>query len=339
MRGIPFRLVGAALGVALATSACGGSSAAAGVVRLGYFPNITHAAALIADGNGSLEAVMGSALQTTTFSAGPELLTALLSGAVDIAFIGPNPAIIGHVRSDGAALRVIGGAASGGAALVVSPAINDASDLRGKTLATPQIGNTQDVALRWWLKQNGLNGADAGKADVRIVHQENAQTLDTFRLGQIAGAWLPEPWVSRLVAEGGAKVLVDERTLWPEGRFPSTVIVARTEFLRARPALVRAFLDIVVEQIRLIRSNPAGAQTIVNDRIGAITSKKLKPEILSTAWKRLDVTYDPLVPSFRSIAEHAAAVGLLDTSDVSGIFDLALLNSVLTAERLPPVTV
>ena len=156
----------------------------------------------------------------------------MFADAIDITFIGPNPAINAYAKSNGEAVRVISGSTSGGAFLVVRPDINTAQDLKGKKIATPSLGNTQDVALRAWLKSNGLATDTAGGGDVSVVPQENAQTLETFIAGTIDGAWVPEPWATRLIQDGGAKVLVDERDLWPDGKYVTTHLLVATKFLR-----------------------------------------------------------------------------------------------------------
>src|SRR5262245_56747712 len=228
-------VVAAAGALALATSliaAGSGVAAAQGKstepvnVRLGYFPNVTHAPALVGVEGGLFQKALGkNTLDVKTFNAGPEEVTALLAGALDIGYIGPNPSVNAYVQSNGEAVRVVGGSTSGGAYLVVKPDINKAADLKGKRVASPQLGNTQDVALRTWLKKAGLETDAQGGGDVSIAPQENALTLDAFKQGQIAGAWVPEPWATRLVTEAGGKILVDERTLWPEGKYITTNII------------------------------------------------------------------------------------------------------------------
>ncbi|MEZ4453118.1 MAG: ABC transporter substrate-binding protein, partial [Nannocystaceae bacterium] len=193
------RLLSAA--VALATlHACGGRRQGDAPLRLGHFPNITHAAAILGVESGVFTGALAPlALEVMTFNAGPAAIEALLSGGLDVAYLGPNPTINGFIRSGGAALRVIAGATSGGAALVVAPSIRSAEDLRGRPVATPQLGGTQDVALRSWLLGQGIHTDPHGGGDVRVLPQENAQTLEALRSGTIAGAWVPEPWASRLV--------------------------------------------------------------------------------------------------------------------------------------------
>jgi NitT/TauT family transport system substrate-binding protein len=329
------------LGLPLGLAACGddapeaaatGTSAAAGELRLGYFPNLTHATAIAGVERGIFARALGSTtLKATTFNAGPAAVEALFSEAIDATYIGPGPAINAFVKSKGKAIRVISGATSGGAALVVKPSIAKAADLKGKKLASPQLGNTQDVALRAWLAEQGLATDLQGGGDVSISPQENAQTLETFKTGDIDGAWVPEPWATRLVQEGGGTVLVDERDLWEGGRFVTTHLVVRTAFMEEHPDAVKALLEGQVEANDWINANAEEARTVVNAGIEKITSKALKPETIATAWENLSFTNDPIAASLEIGARHATAVGLLDDADLEGIYDLTLLNEVLAA--------
>jgi NitT/TauT family transport system substrate-binding protein len=322
--------------IALAGAACGdddsGDGSAPVTLRLGYFPNLTHAPALVGVQKGIFAEKLGSEvkLETKTFNAGPAEIEALFSKAIDIGYIGPNPTINGFSQSKGEGLRVISGAASGGAALVVKPEINSPADLKGKTLATPQLGNTQDVALRHWLKQNGLTATKEGGGDVSIKPQQNADTLSTFTSGAIDGAWVPEPWVARLVDAGG-KVLVDEKTLWPGGKYVLTNIIVRTDFLKEHPDVVKKFLAGQVAANDYIHRNEAEAQQAVSDEIGKLTGKPLDVKLIQKAWPSLEFTNDPVASSLITGAKHAEEVGLLEPTNLDGLYDLSLLNEVLKA--------
>ena len=308
---------------------------AADEVRLGYFPNLTHAPAIVAvDKALFTTALGGKKLTTATFNAGPAAIEAVFSGALDVTYIGPNPAINGFVKSKGQAVRVIAGATSGGAFFVVDPSIGSAADLKGKKIATPQLGNTQDVALRAWLKQQGFKIELRGASDVQILPQENAQTLDAFKNKQIAGAWVPEPWASRLQLEGGGKVLVDEATLWPGGDYVTTHLLVSTEFLKKSPDVVKKLLQAHVEAQLWIARNPEEAKSVVNNAIAKVTGKKIDEKLLNAAWGNLKFTNDPIASSLKKSAADAQEAGLLDLGglDLAGIYDLALLNEVL-AER------
>ncbi|MDQ4090923.1 MAG: ABC transporter substrate-binding protein [Actinomycetota bacterium] len=336
-----------ALVLVLVATACGGgdsssSGAAAGdaptKVRLGYLPNVTHATALVGVESGVFKTALGpNPLEVKTFNAGPAAVEALYSGALDAAYIGPNPAINAFAQSGGEAIRIISGATSGGASLVVRPTINSPADLKGKKLATPQRGGTQDVALRQWLKSNNLKADLEGGGEVSVTPQENAQTLETFRAGQIDGAWVPEPWATRLVQEGGGKVLVDERSLWPEGRFVTTHLIVRTKFLKEHPDAVRRLIEGQVQANELVNANPAEGQRLVNQSITTITGRGISPAVLEASWKNLEFTNDPIASSLAVSADHATDVGILEKVNLKGIYDLTVLNQVLAAANQPEV--
>ena len=334
------RLAPVVLAMGLVAAACGGggssSAKSSGHVdlRLGYFPNLTHATALVGVANGIFTKDLGSnvTLQTKTFNAGPAAVEALFSNSLDITYVGPNPAINAFQKSNGQAVRLIAGATSGGAGLVVKPSINGPADLRGKKLASPQLGNTQDVALRNWLKKNGLNTTAEGGGDVQILPQDNAQTLDTFKSGQIDGAWVPEPWTSRLVIDGKGKLLVNEASVWPDGKFLTTTVIVRTQFLKDHPDVVKNFLKGHVEATNYINSHPAEAQQAANQAIAQLTGKALAAQVVQSAWKDLTFTWDPLASTLREEATDAQTVGLLNNTNLKGLVDVAPLNSVLKAD-------
>jgi NitT/TauT family transport system substrate-binding protein len=325
----PLLLAAAAVALAACGSDAASGSAPSTTLRLGYFPNVTHATAIVGVEKGIFARALGAdTLKTQTFNAGPAAVEALLSGAIDATYIGPNPAINAFAKSHGEAIRIISGATSGGAALVVAPTITSAAQLRGKKIASPQLGNTQDVALRSWLADHGLKTDAQGGGDVTIVPQENAQTLETFRAGAIDGAWVPEPWVSRLVLEGGGTVLVDEKSLWPGGKFVTTHLVVATTFLKQHPDVVRRLLEGQVEANAFVNDHPEEAQQLVNAGIETLTGRKLADATIRAAWRNLTFTNDPVESSLRTSAAHAEAVGLLEDVDLDGIYDLRLLHEV-----------
>jgi NitT/TauT family transport system substrate-binding protein len=330
-------VVAALLAAVALVAGCGSSSKAADAsstssarttVHLGYFPNITHATAILGVAKGIFAKDLGAdRLETTTFNAGPAAIEALLSGAIDATYIGPSPTINGWAKSK--SLVIISGATSGGAALVVKPSITSAAALKGKKVASPQLGNTQDVALRSWLEQQGLKTDTNGGGDVSIVPQENSQTLDAFKSGAIDGAWVPEPWATRLVQEGGGKVLVDEKDLWPGGHFVTTHLIVRTDFLKKHPETVKRLLRGQIEANAYVNAHSDDAQQVVNDAIGKLTGKSLKVETVKAAWANLTFTDDPAVASLAQSAKHAEDVGLLKAVDLTGIYRLGPLNSLL----------
>ncbi|HEV7735641.1 MAG TPA: ABC transporter substrate-binding protein [Candidatus Binatia bacterium] len=307
-------------------------------VRLAYFPNLTHAAALVGVARNTFKDAVGSqaTLDVKTFAAGPVLIEALFAGEVDIGYVGPSPAINGYVKSKGDALRVIAGASSGGAMFVVRPEANitKPTDLAGKTFATPQLGGTQDVALRYYLQQHGLKPADKG-GDVTILPTQPADIFTLFRQGKIDGAWMAEPWVSRLLIEGNGKVFIDERDEWPDRKFSTTVVVARREFLEKHPALVKALLQAHVDSVQYIADDPDGAKKIVNAEIERITSKGLPPAVLDSAFRNTDILTDPLPATIQKSADYAFALGFLGAAkpDLSGLYALQPLQEVLAGPR------
>lgn len=318
----------------------GGASQSAGPValRLGYFPNVTHATAIVGVANGTLADKLGSGvtLQPITFNAGPEATEALFSGAIDATYIGPNPAINAFIKSNGQAIRIIAGATSGGAFLVVRDGISSAADLRGKKIASPQLGNTQDVALRSWLASQGLVTDAQGGGDVEIKPQPNSQTLDTFKQGQIDGAWVPEPWATQMVNAGG-HVLVDERTVWPNGQYVTTQLIVSTTFLQAHPDVVKRLLQGLVATTDYVNQNSGAAQATVASEITRITGSSISTDVLATAWGNLTFTVDPISSSLQKSADSARELGFLQTSDLKGIYDLTLLNQVLSEAGRPAI--
>jgi NitT/TauT family transport system substrate-binding protein len=304
------------------------------VVRVGAFPNITHSQAMIGKANGWFEKALGPnvKIEWQSFNAGPSAIEALFAGAIDMTYVGPNPAINGYVRSNGEALRIIAGATSGGAALVVrgDSGINGPQDFHGKRIASPQQGNTQDVALRAWLKSNGLKTRDKG-GDVVVMPIANPDQLTLFLKKEIDAAWAPEPWASRLVHEAGGRVLVDERSLWPNGQFLTTELIVSTKFLQSHPDLVKTWLKAHVELTDWINGNAPQARQILNQQIQKETGKPLATGVLDDAFGRMQVTYDPLRGPLIRAAQSAFDAGFLGRQmpDLSHLYDLTLLNQVL----------
>jgi len=310
-------------------------------VRIGYFPNITHAQALVGQANGQFQKDLGNSvtLDWKQFNAGPSVIEALYAGALDIAYIGPSPTISGYVKSNGEALRVIAGASSGAASLVVRNGanINSINDFHGKTIATPQLGNTQDVALREWLAGHGFKTIDKG-GDVRVQPTENPDQLTLFLKGQLDAAWAPEPWATRLVHDGGGRIFLDERDLWPNKQFVAAHVIVSTKFLKEHPDLVKKFLQAHVEVTEWINAHPTDAKLLINQQIQKSTGKALPPVILNEAYSRLAVTYDPLAASLYTSAQHSVDAGFLrKLPDLSHLYDLTLLNQVLVEQKKTPI--
>ena len=328
--------------VACSGPAGSGGSGGAGeqvTLRLGYFPNVTHATAIVGVERGIFAEKLGSgvALTTQTFNAGGDVVEAIFNGGLDASYIGPNPAINAWAQSEGEAIRIISGATSGGAFLVVSPDITSPDQLAGKRLGSPQLGNTQDVALRAWLLEQGFETDQEGGGDVSVLPQANADILTAFSVGELDGAWVPEPWATRMIEEGGGHVLVDERDLWPDGNYVTTHLIVATTFLDEHPDVVKNLLAGQVAANEYVNENPDESQQAVTNAIAQLTGSELDPAILATAWENLEFTCDPIASSLAESAAHAEELGLLDPVDLDGIYDLTLLNEVVSAEGMEQI--
>src|SRR5256885_4802938 len=308
------------------------------VIRVGAFPNITHPQAMVGKSNGSFEKALGPNVKIDwkSFNAGPSAIEALFSGAIDMTYIGPNPAITGYVRSQGEALRIVAGATSGGASLIVrdDSGIDKPEDFHGKKVASPQMGNTQDVALRAWLKAHGMKSADKG-GDVQVIPLANPDQLTLFLKKDLDAAWAPEPWATRLIREGNGRLFVDERTLWPNGQFVIGLLVVNAKFLKTHPDMVKNWIRANVELTDWINAHPAEAKKLLNEQIQRETGKALPTAVLDDAYSRLQITYDPLHAALSSAAKQAFDAGFLGRQmpDLSGLYDLAILNQVLAEKN------
>src|SRR5450755_4746991 len=304
------------------------------VLHVGAFPNITHPQAMVGKANGWFEKAMGPNVKIDwkSFNAGPSAIEALFAGAIDMTYIGPNPTVSGYVRSQGEALKVVSGAASGGAALVVrnNSGINKPEDFHGKKVATPQLGNTQDVALRAWLKAHGMKPIDKG-GDVQVMPMANPDQLTLFLKRELDAAWAPEPWATRLIREGNGRLFLDERDLWPNGQFISAHLIVRTQFLKDHPDLVKNWIRAHVELTDWINGNLPEAKKLLNRQIAKETGKALPDAVLDESFGRMQATYDPLRASLLNAAKSAFDAGFLgrEMPDLSSLYDLSLLNQVL----------
>ncbi len=312
------------------------------VIRAGHFPNITHSQGVIGQATGRFDKALtpDARIDWKVFNAGPSVIEAVFAGAIDIAYVGPNPAINGYVRSQGEALRIVAGATSGGAALIVraDSGIQKPSDFHGRKIATPQLGNTQDVALRSWLQKNGLKPREKG-GDVQVIPIANPDQMTLFLKKEIDGAWAPEPWASRLIREANGRLFLDERDLWPQGQFVTTQLIVSTKFLKQHRDLVKKWIRAHVELTDWINRNPPDAERVLNEEIKKETGKALPLPVLDDSFSRLKVTYDPIRSSLYASANSAFNAGLLgrERPDLSGIYDLSILNEVLREKGLKPV--
>src|SRR5580658_2648918 len=309
------------------------AAAAPVTVRLGFLENITHASALVALKEGYFTKALGSAgtVQPTAFSTGTEETTALLAGQLDAAYVGPYPAINAWQKSGGTAIKIVSGAAEGGASVVVAKGITSAAQLKGKTLATPSLGNTQDVALRYWLKQNGIatTATGGGDAFIKPTTPNSAAVLE-FKSGQIAGGSEPAPYDVEMVADGGT-VLYSEPGV-------TTVLVVTQTFLSAHPAVVADLIKAQIEANQFINSSPAAAQAAANAELAAYTGKALKSSLVAAAWKEITFTDNPDESSLTTDASQAVSLGLLKPVNLNGIFDLGPLNQALAAAGQPQIS-
>ncbi|MBI3252472.1 MAG: aliphatic sulfonate ABC transporter substrate-binding protein [Candidatus Omnitrophica bacterium] len=299
-------------------------------VRVGHFSNLTHAQALVGRANGWFNERLSpdAPPEWKIFNAGPSAAEAIFAGQVDIAYIGPSPAVNGFIKSNGEALRIVAGAASGGAALVVreDAGIKTVGDFHGKKIASPQLGNTQDVAIRAWLSKNKFALADRG-GDVQVLPVSNADQQTLFLKKEIDGAWTVEPWVSLLMEKANGKIFLEESGLWPGGKYATTVVVVRKKFLDERPALVKKFLKAHADLTDWIRRNPVEAKGLMAAEIERETTKALPPAVLDEAFKRIEFLTDPLEASVKTQADAAYEAGFLKKKpDLAGLFDLKILK-------------
>jgi NitT/TauT family transport system substrate-binding protein len=310
------------------------SSSSHVTLRLGLLANITHAPALVGLNKGFFTKNLGDGvtLKTSIFSSGTQETTALLAGQLDAAYVGPNPAINAWQKSSGKAIKIISGAASGGADLVVKSSINSVSQLKGQKLATPSLGNTQDVALRYYLKSHGLTTTQTGGGDVSVTPiSPNSDAVLEFKSGQIAGGWEPQPYAAEMEADGG-KVLVNEASLWPAGKFVTTNLVVSQSFLAAHASVVSNLLKGQIESVSYINKNTSAAETAANAELTTLLGKGLKSSALDASFKTITFTNDPIASSLATDAKHAQAVGLLKPVNLNGIYDLGPLNALLKAD-------
>jgi len=326
------------LALALAcASGCGRHTASdPNVLRIGYLPNVTHEVALSAARRGTFERALAPvAVEWKAFGAGPALMEALFAGALDAGYVGPGPAENGYLRSGGQALVIVAGAASGGAALVVRAGlgIRGPSDLHGRTLASPQLGNTQDVALRSWLADQGLRTTDEG-GDVRVMPIANSAVPGLMKRGDLDGAWVPEPWVTLLRQKLGAELLVDERTLWPGGRFATVELVAARDALAKKRDAFARLVAAHVDEIRFLRDHPDEGRRLVGEQLAATTGKKLPEPVLAASLATITPTWDPMPDVLARLAAQARRLTYLPAGDLSGLVDRSLLDAALAARHL-----
>lgn len=311
------------------------------VLRIGYFPNINHAQAVIGLGNGDFQKALGDIkVETQIFNAGPSSMEALFANQVDVTYVGPNPAINAYIKSEGEALRIIAGAASGGAVFVVrnDAGINSVDDFAGKKFTSPQLGNTQDVALRAYLLKHGYQTPENG-GNVQVIPVKNPDILTLMLKKEVDGAWVSEPWGEKLLKETDSRIFVDERDLWPEGKFVTAHIIVSTEYLKNNPETVTKLLAAHVDQTIWINQNKEEASKVFNIELEKLTGKTIPEDEFQEAFSRMEITYDPVKESLFKSANDAFDIGFLGKTrpDLSEIYDLTLLNEVLEEKNLPTI--
>lgn len=334
-------VVATSLPVGFSLAGSNGGSAKSDVLRIGYFPNINHAQAVIGLGQGDFQKVLdGIKVESKLFNAGPSAIEALRAGAIDVSYTGPNPAINGYVVTNGEGLRVISGAASGGAVFVVrnDAGIESAEDFTNKKFASPQLGNTQDVALRKYLLESGYETRENG-GSVEVLPAKNADILTLMVKKEIHGAWVPEPWGAKLVKETNARIFLDERDLWPAGQFVTAHIIVRTEYLEDNPDTIKRLLEAHVDKTIWINENPDEAMQAFNTELEKLTTKTIPEDEFEAGASRMTLTWDPVKESLFQSANDAFEIGFLgdEKPDLSGIHDLTLLNQVLNEKGLPEI--
>ena len=329
------------LGISLVGKGNSGESESK-ILRIGYFPNINHAQAVIGLGNGDFQRALGDDVEVRTqiFNAGPSAIEALFADQIDVTYIGSNPAINGYVVSNGEGLRIISGAASGGAVFVVrnDAGINSVTDLANKKFASPQLGNTQDVALRKYLLDNGYKTKEKG-GNVEVLPVENADILTLMIKKDIQGAWVPEPWGARLVKEANGRIFLDERELWPNGEFVTAHIIARTDYLEKNPRIISKLLEAHIDETKWINENPDEAMRLFNVELQKLTGKTIPVNEFEEGISRMTLTWDPVKESLFESANNAFDIGFLGDKrpNLSEIYDLTILNQVLKEKGLAEI--
>ncbi len=303
-------------------------------LRIAYFPNIGHAIPIVGMEKGFFEKSVGDEIkiETRIFDSGPQAIESLFANSIDLAYVGPGPAINGFLNSKNHNVKILAGAASGGASFVVHPLseINSASDFAGKKIAAPQIGNTQDVSLRNYLSENGLKTADKG-GSVTVYNIPNPDIYTLFVKGDIDGAWVAEPWATILETELDGKRLFHEEELWPNNEFASVLLIGNVDYVKKNHKLVSDLLISHHETAEWINQNPTEARIIFNNFLNSYLGQSLSDEIVDTALSNIVITADPLLYSVYSFAEKADALGYLGRNgyNLDGIFYHLDSNSVL----------
>jgi len=318
------------LGIALSSSDTSNENK----IRIGYFPNIGHAIPIVGIEEGFFEKSIGDQvkIETRVFDSGPQAIEALFADSIDLAYVGPGPAINGFLNSENHNIKILAGAASGGASFIVHPnsEINSASDFAGKKIAAPQIGNTQDVSLRHYLSENGLKPAEKG-GSVIVYNISNPDIYTLFVKGDIDGAWVAEPWATILETELGGKRLFHEEELWPNNEFASVLLIGNADYVKKNKKFMIPFLNSHHTTTIWISEHPVETRIVFNDFLNSYLGQSLSDDVVDIALSNLVITADPLPDSVFSFAERADALGYLGRNgyDLSEIFLYFDINSLM----------
>jgi len=294
-------------------------------IRIAYFPNIGHVVPIVGIEKGFFEEKIGeqTKIEIRVFDSGPQVIESLFADSVDIAYVGPGPAINGFLNSENNNIKILAGAASGGASFIVHPnsEINSVNDFDGKKIAAPQIGNTQDVSLRHYLSENGLKSAEKG-GTVIVYNIPNPDIYTLFVKGELDGAWVAEPWATILETELNGKRLFYEEELWPDKEFASVLLIGNVDYIEKNPTIISNFLTSHYETVLWINTNPIETRIVFNNFLDSYLGQSLSDDIVDVALSNLVITADPLTSSVHSFAEKADTLGYLGRNgyDLSGIF-------------------
>lgn len=294
-------------------------------IRVAYFPNVGHAVPIIGTETGIFSNGLGNqtVIETKLFDSGPQVIESLFANSIDIAYVGPGPAINGFLKSENKGIKILSGAASGGASFIVHPdsSISSVQDFPGKRIAAPQIGNSQDISLRTYLSENGLKTAEKG-GSVVVFNIPNPDIYTLFVKGEIDAAWVPEPWATILVNELGGKRLFYEEELWPDKQFASVLLIGRSDFIEKHPQIIQNWISSHMETVNRINSNPNESELIFNQFLKKTLGQSLPDQIVSESLANLEITSDPISNSIYIFAERADSLGYLGRHgyDLEGIF-------------------
>jgi NitT/TauT family transport system substrate-binding protein len=332
-RRLPYPLTVTGVALLVALSGCNepanGSSAgerAPAELRLGYFANLAHAQAVLGVSSGEFQQALGpTRLTTRIFNAGPSLIEAMLAGEIDIGYIGPGPVLNAHAKTRGSGIRVIAGAAANGVVIVAraDAGIAALDALKGRRIATPQLGNTQDLSARHYLTRV------LGQSDTEnILPITNAEQLGLMQRGQIDAAWAPEPWGARLIHEAGGKLLAEEKDLWPQGRFALALVITTPGFLAKHPETVKKVLRVHRAWTRRLRTDLDNVRPQLGAELNALTGKKLPPAVFADAMNRTEFLDEPLEDTLRTLAQWAFDLDFTKAwPDLTGLVDTTILRS------------